>query len=73
MTTLNEEFEPERRKPIPDETRAHYRKAREEMREAIDNLLPEGFVEHRRAARREMLMAWRSLIDAAIRRMDERE
>jgi hypothetical protein len=43
------------------------------MREAMENLLPEGFVEHRRAARKEMLLAWRSLIDAAIKRMDDRE
>jgi hypothetical protein len=57
---------------IPEESREHYKRAREEMRQAIETLLPEGFVDHRRAARREMLLAWRSLIDAAIQRMDEK-
>ncbi|MGE5248656.1 MAG: hypothetical protein ACM3QS_00445 [Bacteroidota bacterium] len=73
VTNTNEQSSSaKRRKPVPEETRDHYRKAREEMREAFETLLPEGFVEHRRAARREMLLAWRSLIDAAIRRMDEK-
>jgi hypothetical protein len=62
-----------KKKRVPEETRAHYKKAREEMRAAVEHLLPEGFVEHRRAARREMLLAWRSLIDAAIKRMDEKQ
>jgi len=57
---------------IPEETRQHYRKAREEMREAVKGLLPEGFIEHRRAARREMLLAMRSLLDSALQRMDEK-
>ena len=73
MATTSEQAEPKRKKKLPEETRVHYRKAREEMREAVENLLPEGFMEHRRAARREMLLAWRSLIDAAIKRMDEKE
>lgn len=57
---------------IPEETREHYKKARQEMREALKGLLPEGFMEHRRAARREMLMAMRSLLDAAIERTEEK-
>jgi hypothetical protein len=43
------------------------------MRSAIEGLLPEGFLEHRRTARREMLLAWRSMLDAAIKRMDEKD
>jgi len=35
-------------------------------------LLPEAFWEHTRAARREMLLAFRSLIDAAIERTEAR-
>ena len=35
--------------------------------------LPPGFIEHRRKARREMLLAWRSMIDAALERMDGKE
>jgi hypothetical protein len=43
------------------------------MRESIRSFLPPGFVEHRRKARKEMLLAWRSLIDSAIERMDDKE
>jgi len=57
---------------ISEETREHFKNAREEIRKAMEGLLPEGFVEHRRAARREMLLAWRGVIDAAIKRMDEK-
>ena len=55
-----------------EETRQHYKMAREEMRQAVEGLPPEGFIEHRRAARREMLLAMRSLLDSAIKRMDKK-
>jgi hypothetical protein len=58
---------------IPEEVRQHVRAAREEMRESIRAFLPPGFVEHRKKARKEMLLAWRSLIDSAIERMDKTE
>lgn len=58
---------------IPEEVRQHVRAAREEMRESIKAFLPPGFVEHRKNARREMLLAWRSLIDSALERMDEKQ
>ncbi|MFT3895348.1 MAG: hypothetical protein QM730_27295 [Anaerolineales bacterium] len=57
---------------IPEETREHYKKAREEMKQSIKGLLPEGFIEHRRNASREMLLAWRSMLDHAIQKMDEK-
>ncbi len=57
---------------IPEETREHYKKARQEMREAIKVLLPEGFIEHRRTAKREMLLALRSLLDAAIEHTEQK-
>jgi hypothetical protein len=57
---------------IPDEAREHLRAARKEMREGVKTLFPEGFLEHRKSARREMLLAWRSMLDAAIQRMDEK-
>lgn len=57
---------------IPEEARQHFRAAREEMRKSMELLLPEGFIEHRKGARREMLLAWRSMLDAAIERMDEK-
>lgn len=65
------ESEKKFRKEIPEEAREHLKKARQEMRQAIEGLLPEGFVSHRKAARREMLLAWRNMIDSAIKHMDE--
>ncbi len=58
---------------VPEEVRQHVRAARDEMRESIKGFLPPGFVEHRKKARKEMLLAWRSLIDSAIERMDKKE
>jgi hypothetical protein len=66
-----------RRKPfedqIPEEVRQHVRAAREEMRESIQAFLPPGFIEHRKKARKEMLLAWRSLIDSALERIDKKQ
>ena len=56
---------------IPEEVRQHARAAREELRESVKAFLPPGFVEHRKKARKEMLLAWRSLIDSVIERIDE--
>jgi hypothetical protein len=58
---------------IPDEAREHMHAAREEFRESIRAMLPPEFVEHRRKARKEMLLAWRSFIDSALERMEERD
>jgi len=68
-TTRRKPFE----KEIPEEVRQHVRAAREELRESINAFLPPGFVEHRKKARKEMLLAWRSLIDTALERMEEKE
>ncbi len=66
-----------RRRPfedkIPEEVRQHARAAREELRESVKAFLPPEFFEHRKKARKEMLLAWRSMIDAALERMDEKE
>ena len=67
--TRRKRFEDE----IPESVRQHVRAAREEMRESIKAFLPPGFIEHRRKARREMLLAWRSLIDSALERMDDKK
>ena len=65
-----------KRKPfegkIPEEARQHVRAAREELRDSIRALLPPEFLDHRRKARKEMLLAWRSFIDAALERIDEK-
>jgi hypothetical protein len=54
-----------------DETRQHFRAAREEFHKSIEGILPPEFMEHRLKARKEMLLAWRSMIDASLKRMDE--
>jgi len=46
--------------------------AREEMRKSMETILPPGFLDHRRAARKEALMAFRSMIDAAIEKTEEK-
>ncbi len=58
---------------IPEETRQHFRAAREEFRKTMEGMVPPGFIEHGRNARREMLLAWRSMIDASIASMDEKK
>ncbi len=58
---------------IPEEAREHVKAAREEMRESIKGFLPPEFVEHRHKARKEMLLAFRSLVDAALERMDKKD
>ena len=50
------------------DAREHMRAAHATMRGAFEDLLPPEFVEHRRAARKELLLALRSLLDAAIER-----
>ena len=56
---------------ITDETRKHARAARKEMRKSVKALLPPEFVAHRRKARKEVLMAWRSVLDSAIERTEK--
>ncbi len=58
---------------IPEEAREHMKAAREEMRESMKAFLPPEFFEHRRKARKEMLLAFRSAIDSALKRIDEKE
>jgi len=61
------------RNEIPEDVRQHVRAAREELRESMRAFMPPGFWEHRNKARKEMLLAWRSMIDAALERMDKDE
>ncbi len=56
---------------MPEEVREHFREARKELYESMKGFLPPGFIEHRKKARKEMLLAWRSLIDSALEKMDE--
>lgn len=57
--------------PHVKEAREHMKTAREQMFKGYEKMLPEGFLEHRRAARREWLLAMRSMLDAAIERIEK--
>ncbi len=68
---------PETTNPLDDDdaresARQHMRNARAEMRESFNAFFPPEFVQHQQQARREMLLAWRSMLDRAIRRIDDR-
>jgi hypothetical protein len=67
--TERDEFRERFRKHLPKDAREHIQAAREEMKKSIGVLLPPEFIAHRKAARREMLLAARSLIDHALERM----
>jgi hypothetical protein len=54
------------------EAREHVKASRDSMRKGFEDILPQGFIDHRRAARREMLLAMRSLLDAAIERIEKK-
>ena len=58
---------------VPDDVRQHARAARAEFRESMKAFLPHEFWEHSRKARKEMLLAWRSMIDTALERMEKEE
>jgi hypothetical protein len=59
------------KKHLPEDVRIHFQAAHEEMHKSLEGVLPPGFIEHRRAARKEMLLAFRGLLDHAIERIDE--
>ena len=44
---------------------------RKEAKEWRGDLLPDEFKTHRRAAQREMLLAWRSLLDTRIEKLEK--
>lgn len=52
--------------PKFEEARSHMQAARKAFRSSVKAFFPPGFVEQRRKARREMLLAMRSLVDGAI-------
>lgn len=58
---------------IPEEMRQHAHAAHEEFHKSIESLFPPEFREHHLKARREMLLAWRSMIDASLERMEKSE
>jgi len=58
---------------IPEEAKQHLKAAGEEMRKSIEAMFPPELATHRRAARKEALLAARSIIDAALQHIEERE
>ena len=54
-----------------DHLAAAIKSFRKEMKDWKVDMFPEEFHTHRRAARREMLLAFRSLIDSKIARIDQ--
>jgi hypothetical protein len=58
---------------VSEEARAHARAAREEMRKSFEALFPPEFAEHRREAHKEFLLAARAMIDASLKRMEEKK
>jgi len=58
---------------LSEETRAHLRAARDEFHKSMEGILPPGLMEHRQKARKEMLLALRSILDASLERMDEKK
>ncbi len=70
---MSEEKQSRHNWPLPEETLEHLKAAGEATRKSIESLLPPGFVENRREARRQMLLAARSLIDAALKRTERKD
>ena len=58
---------------IPEGVKDHAKTARAEMRESVKSLFPPEFIEHRRAAHKEMLLAAQELISHAIARVEEKD
>ncbi len=54
-----------------DHLAAAIKSFRKEMKERRMDMFPDDFRVHRRAAQREMLLAWRSFIDAKIAKLEE--
>ncbi len=54
-------------------SRRHLHQARAEARAGWEAMVPPEFLQHRRAARREALLAVRSLIDHVLKRLEEAE
>jgi hypothetical protein len=73
MRLTNEVYMPEKvnvthedKHPHLSEACKHFKAAHESIHKSMEELLPKGTIEHHRAARKEMLLAFRSLLDAAI-------
>jgi hypothetical protein len=57
--------------PRFEEARKHFKAAREAMHKSLKELLPKNYTENSRAAHKEFLLAMRSLLDAALERLEK--
>jgi hypothetical protein len=71
MTEGNAKEDRKARRILPKETRGHLEAAGTEIRHSLEGILPPEFLDHSRRARKEFLLAARSLIDHALRRLEE--
>lgn len=55
-----------------EDAREHMRNAHAAMRKSFEALMPPGYIENRRKARKEWLLAVRSLVDAAIEKVEKK-
>jgi hypothetical protein len=58
--------------PKIKEAREHFHSARKSMRKSIEFMLPEGYIENRREARKEFLLGLRSMLDFAIEKSEKK-
>lgn len=59
--------------PSVQEASEHFKTARKAFRKSAETLLPPGFIENRRKARKEILLGLRSLLNAAIEMSEKHE
>lgn len=57
---------------LPKDVVEHARAASREQRQAFKALIPDSFWAHQKTAKREALLAMRSLIDAALAQLEEK-
>ncbi len=69
---MTEEPMAQEKKPTLQEARQHLKAARSAWKKSLEEMLPPGYREQRRAARREMLLAFRSMLDAALEEVDKK-
>mgnify|MGYP001044049833 CR=1 FL=1 len=68
---MREEISPQKN-PHIQEAYEHFKAAHRSMHQGIEELLPKGYVEKRRAARKEVLLGLRKFLDAAIERVEKK-
>ncbi|HDD56088.1 MAG: hypothetical protein DRI65_01360 [Chloroflexota bacterium] len=70
---MSEETKTPKTGQIPQEAKDHFGTARKEFKKGLDAMFPPRVKEHHQAAQREVLQGLRSLIDAALEKLEEYE